>query len=196
MYVVCLQLLAADIRHERNVILQCIRFVAQHFELHQKHHDNLQQQQQLTPANTVVSEDSRLMTAFQPAIYEVCTDDCVESKDQNMNIMHHVTDQYNGADDMYNSKTCESKVSLNDTDLITGSVKHSTADTVTHRVSNTADMALYSVCKKSCQVEMLTVTDTNDTARPLCTNDAVAMSLSDNVTDHCSNQVLVIQSPV
>jgi len=29
------QLLAADIRHERNVILQCIRFLTQHYQLHE-----------------------------------------------------------------------------------------------------------------------------------------------------------------
>ena len=85
--IVCWQLLAADIRHERNVILQCIRFLVQHFQLHKKDHENRQYQadhQQLS------------MAAAAAAISENCdvkAGDCVDvsraskfSKDQNMNI--------------------------------------------------------------------------------------------------------------
>ena len=130
--VVCCQLLATDIRHERNVILQCIRFITQHFNLHHKD-CQLRQIQSSTAAAAAAAAAATVISdsdaAESSAVLHKSTR-CEADGDTVCCISENIV-----------SSVCSSaEVSMLDAN-ITATVNHITADTITHCSFN-SDSAL------------------------------------------------------
>jgi len=101
------QLLAGDIRHERNVVLQCIRFITQHFQLHEKHGSS--SELSLASSHTdhvgedsAISKDVRSNDTDVPCVTDVkdsaaTSEHCVGTDDRQVSlhvdtVVPHVTD--------------------------------------------------------------------------------------------------------